>query len=133
METVKMQCLGIKISICRKFRFPVHIYQIEESCAALRWIREILQKLYPHEQLSPFYELLLKAETPINITTELHKTFKPVNSALNDAYELAMKQALLGTQLRLVTDKSFRSAGYALMIKDYPEPKIQLKRKLTLQ
>ena len=80
------------------------------------------------EKLIPFYKFL-KPEVPINITSELIKTFESVNKALNDACELALKQTIPGKQLVLMTDASFRSAGYALMIEDNPDQKIQSKRK----
>ena len=80
------------------------------------------------EKLNPFYKLL-KTEVPINITSELKETFDSVNTALSDACELALKQPIPGKQLVLMTDASFRSAGYALMIEDNPDQKIQSKRK----
>ena len=80
------------------------------------------------ENLNPFYNLL-KTEVPINITSELKETFDSVNKALSDACELALKQPIPGKQLVLMTDASFRSAGYALMIGDNPDQKIQSKQK----
>ena len=80
------------------------------------------------EKLNPFYKLL-KTEVPINITSELKETLDSVNKALNDACELALKQPIAGKQLVLMTDASFRSTRYALMIEDNPEQKIQSKRK----
>ena len=80
------------------------------------------------EKLNPFYKLL-KTEVPINITSELKETFDSVNKALSDACELALKQPIPGKQLVLMTDASFRSAGYALMIEGNPDQKIQSKRK----
>ena len=77
---------------------------------------------------NPFYKLL-KTEVPINITSELKETFDSVNKALSDACELALKQPIPGKQLVLMTDARFRSAGYALMIEDNPDQKIQSKRK----
>ena len=72
------------------------------------------------EKLNPFHKLL-KAEVPINITSELKKTFDSVNKALSDAYELSLKQLIPEKQLVLMTDASCRSAGYALMIEDNPD------------
>ena len=66
---------------------------------------------------------------PINITSVLKETFDSVNTALSDACELALKQPIPGKQLVLMTDASFRIAGYALMIEDNPDQKIQSKRK----
>ena len=80
------------------------------------------------EKQHPFYKLL-KTEVPINIASELKETFDSVNKALSDACELALKQLIPGKQLVLMTDASFRSAGYALMIEDNPNQKIQSKRK----
>ena len=80
------------------------------------------------EKLNPFYKLL-KTEVPINITSDLKETFDSVNTALSKACELALKQPIPGKQLVLMTDASFRSAGYALMIEDNPDQKIQSKRK----
>ena len=80
------------------------------------------------EKLNRFYKLL-KTEVPINITSELKQTFDSVNKALSDACELAMKQPIPGKQLVLRTDASFRSAGFALVIEDNPDQKIQWKRR----
>ena len=80
------------------------------------------------EKLNPFYKLL-KAEVPTNITSELKEAFDSVDEALSDACKLALKQAIPGKQLVLMTDASFRSAGYALMIEDNPDQKIRSKRK----
>ena len=72
------------------------------------------------EKLNPFYKLL-KTEVPVNITSELKETFNSVNKVLCDACQLALKQPIPV----LMTDASFRSAGYALMIEDNPDQKIQ--------
>ena len=50
------------------------------------------------EKLNPFYKLL-KAEVPINITSELKETFDSVHDALNDACQLALKQPIPGKQV----------------------------------
>ena len=73
--------------------------------------------------------ILLKTEVPINITSNLKETFDSVNKSLSDACQLALKQPIPGNQLFLMTDADFRSAGYALMIQDNPDQKIQSKRK----
>ena len=80
------------------------------------------------EKLNPLYKLL-KAEFPIKITSELKETFDSVNKALSDACQLTLKQPIPGKQLVLKTDASFKSAGYALMVEDNPDQKIQSKRK----
>ena len=55
------------------------------------------------EKLNPFYKFL-KAEVPINITSELKETFDSVNKALSDSCQLALKQPIPGKQLVLMTD-----------------------------
>ena len=59
----------------------------------------------------------------------MKETFDSVNKALSDACQKALKQPIPGRQLVLMTDASFRSAGYAIMIEDNPDQKIQSKRK----
>ena len=80
------------------------------------------------EKFIPFYKLL-NAEVPIKVTSELKETFDSVNKSLSDACELALQQPIPGKQPVLMTDASLRSAGYALMIEDNPDQKIQSKRK----
>ena len=80
------------------------------------------------EKPNPF-DKLLKTEVPIHITSELKETFDSVKKALSDACESAIKQPIPGKQLVLMTDASFRSAGYALRFEDNPDQKIQSKRK----
>ena len=79
-------------------------------------------------KLIAFYKLL-KADVPINMTSELTETFGSVNKTLSDACDLALEQPLPGKQLVLMTDASFESAGYALLIEDNPDQNIQSKRK----
>ena len=80
------------------------------------------------EKLTPIYKFL-KAEVPININSELKAAFDSINKALSDACELTLKQLSPGKQLVLMTDASFGSAGYALMIEGNLDQKIQSKRK----
>ena len=80
------------------------------------------------EMFNPFYKLL-EPELPVKITSELKKRFVLVREALSDPCELALKQNILGKQLVLLTDASFRSAGFALLIEDNPDQYTQSKRK----
>ena len=79
------------------------------------------------EKLSPVYKLL-KAVVPFSISSELKDNFDSLNKALSDACELALNQPIPGKQLVLMRHGSFGSAGYALMIKDNPDQKLQSKR-----
>ena len=58
----------------------------------------------------------------------MKETFDSVNKALSDACELTLKQPIPGKQLVLMTGASFRSVGYALMIGNNLDQKIQSKR-----
>ena len=110
-----------------ELRFPKSKKALERYLGFVNYYRNSISRMA--EKLNPFYELL-KTEVPINITSELKKkTFDSVNKALSHACELALKQPIPGKQLILMTDASFRSAGYALMIEDNPDQKIQSKRK----
>ena len=109
-----------------KLRFPKSKKALQRYLGFVNYYRNYIPRMA--EKLNPFYKLL-KAEVPINITSELKETFDSVNKALSDACHLALKQPIPGKQLVLMTDASFRSAGYALMIEDNPDQKIQSKRK----
>ena len=69
------------------------------------------------EKLKPFYKLL-KAELPINITSDLKGTFDSQKKALCDACELALKQLLLGKVIVFMTDATLINTGYARKIDD---------------
>ena len=109
-----------------KLRFPKSKKALQRHLNFVNNCRNYIPRMA--EKPNPFYKLL-KMEVPINITSELKETFDSVNEALSDACELALKQPIPGKQLVLMTDASFRSAGYALMIEDNRDQKIQSKRK----
>ena len=109
-----------------KLRFPKSIKALQRYLGFVNYYRNFISRMA--EKLLPFYKLL-KTEVPINITSKLKETFDSVNKALSDVCELALKQPIPGKQLVLMMDASFRSAGYALMIEDNPDQKIQSKRK----
>ena len=109
-----------------KLIFPKSKMALQRYLGFVNYYRNYIPRMA--EKLNPFYKLL-KTEVPINITSELKETFDSVNNALSDACQLALKQPIPGKQLVLMTDASFRSAGYALMIEDNPDHKIQSRRK----
>ena len=110
----------------RKLRFPKSKKALQRYLGFVNLYRSYIPRMAG--KLSQFHKLL-RAEVPINITSELKETFDTVNKALSDACELALKQAIPGQQLVSRTDASFRGAGYALTIEDNPDQKIQSKRK----
>ena len=109
-----------------KLRFPKSKNALQRYLGFVNYYRNYIPRMA--EKLNPFYKLL-KAEVPINITAELKETFYSINKSLSDACQLALKQPIPGKQLVLMTDASFRSAGYALMIEDNPDQRIQSKGK----
>ena len=112
----------------KKLRVPKSKKALQRYLCFVNYYRNHIPRMA--EKLNPVYKLL-KAEVPNNITSELKESFDSVNKALSDACQLALKQPTPGKQLVLMTDASFRSSGYALMIEDNPDQKIQSKRKLT--
>ena len=80
------------------------------------------------ERPNSFYKLP-RVETPINKTSELKQLFVSVNKVLSNDCILALKQMFSGKQFVLMTNASFRSAGYARRIGDNTDPIIQSKRK----
>ena len=108
-----------------KLRFPKSKKALQRYIGFVNYYRNYIPRMA--EKRNPFYKLL-KAEVPINITSELNETFDSVNKALSDACQLALKQPIPGKQLVLMTDASFRSAGYAFMIEDNPDQKNPIKK-----
>ena len=109
-----------------KLRFPKSKKSLQRYLGFVNCCRIYIPRMA--EKLNPFNKLL-KTEVSISITSKLREIFDSVNNALSDACELALKQPIPGKQLVSMTDASFRSAGYALMIDDNPDQKIQSKRK----
>ena len=124
-EGISPQALKIQ-SFFDKLRFPKSKKSLQRHLGFVTYYRNFIPIMA--EKLNPFYKLL-KTEVPINITPDLKETFDSVNKPLKDACQLALKQPIPGKQLVLMTDASFRSAGYALMIEDNPDQRIQSKQK----
>ena len=59
----------------------------------------------------------------------MKETFDSVTKTLSDACELAPKQPIPGKRIVLMKHSSFRTGGYALMIPDKSDQKINSKRK----
>ena len=124
-ERISPQARKIQ-NFLNKLRFPKSKKALQRYLGCVNYCRNYIPRMA--EKLNPFYNLLTM-EVPFNIRSELKETFDSVNKALSDACELALEQPFPGKQLVLMTDASFRSAGYALMIEDNPDQKIQSKGK----
>ena len=119
-QSHKIQNFLNKLRLAKKYKKALQRY-----LGFVNYYRNYIPRMA--EILNPFNKLL-KTEVPINITSELKETFYSINKALSDACQLALKQPIPAKQLVLMTDASFRSAGYALMIEDNPDQKLQSKR-----
>ena len=67
-----------------KLRFPKSKKALQRYLGFVNYYRNYIPRMV--EKLNPFYKLL-KAEVPINITSDLKETFDSVNKALSDACE----------------------------------------------
>ena len=108
-----------------KLSFPKSKKALQRYLGLVNYCRNYILRIA--EKLNPFYNFL-RTEVPITITSELKEKFDSVNKALGDACEFALKQTIPGKQLVLMTVTSFGIAGYALMIQDNPNQKIQSER-----
>ena len=124
-EGVSPQAHKIR-NFLKKLRFPKSKNALQRYLGFVSYYRNYIPRMA--EKLNPFYKLL-KAEVQMRITSELKETFDSVNKALSDVCELALKQPNPGRQIVLMTDARFRSAGYALIIEDNRDQRIQSKRK----
>ena len=107
-------------------RFPKSEKQVQRYIGFVNYYRNYIPRL--SEKLLGIYELL-KADKQIKITEELLDHYKAINAALSQACGLALKQPITGRQYVLLTDASFRASGYALMIEEDNEKKINSKKK----
>ena len=109
-----------------KLTFPKSEKALQQHLGFVNYYRRYIFRMV--EKFNPFYKMV-RTEVPINIKSDLEEIFDSVNKALDDAYQLALKQLIPGKQLVSGTDAGCRSAGYALMIEDNPDQKKQSKRK----
>ena len=100
--------------------------QVQRYIGFVKYYRNYIPRL--SEKLLGFYELL-KADKQIKITEELLDHYKAINAALSQACGLALKQPITGRQYVLMTGASFRASGYALMIEEDNDKKINSKKK----
>ena len=107
-------------------RFPKSKKQVQRYIGFVNYYRNYIPRL--SEKLIGFYGLL-KTDKQIKITEELLDDYKAINAALAEACGLALKQPITGRQYVLMTDASFRASGYALMIEEENNKKLNSKKK----
>ena len=106
-----------------KLRFPKPKKALQRYIGFLNCYRNYIPRL--SERLSPFFKLLKETS---KFYTNLVEAFINLNKLLENSCQLALKQPLKNKQL-IVMSASFTAAGYAIMIEDDPNQKLQSKRK----
>ena len=109
-----------------KLRFPKSKKALQRYIGFLNYYRNYIPRL--SERLSPFFKLL-KETSKFYVPTNLVEDFTNLNKLLENSCQLALKQPLKNKQLIVMSDASFTAAGYAIMIEDDPNQKLQSKRK----
>ena len=109
-----------------KLRFPKTKKALQRHIGFLNYYRSYIPRLL--ERLSPFFELL-KETSKIFKPTNLVKDFTTLNKILGNSCQLALKQPLKNKQLIVMSDARFTAAGYAIMIEEETNQKLQSKRK----
>ena len=72
---------------------------------------------------------MLKETTTFHVSQDIISSLTTLNEQLEKSCLLALKQPVKNKQLILMTDASFHAAGYAIMIEDDPNQKLQSRRK----
>ena len=109
-----------------KLRFPKSRKALQRYLVFVNYYRNYIPRMA--EKFNPFYKLL-KTEVPITITSQWKETLDSLDKALGDACQIALKQPIPRKEFVLMTESSFRSAGYALMVEENPDEKIESTRK----
>ena len=124
-EGVAPQAEKVK-NFLSKLRFPKSKKALQRYIGFLNYYRNYIPRL--SERLSPFFKLL-KETSKFYVPTNLVEDFTNLNELLENSCQLALKQPLKDKQLIIMSDASFTAAGYAIMIEDDPNQKLQSKRK----
>ena len=124
-DGVAPQAVKVK-DFLSKLRFPKSIKALQRYIGFLNYYRNYIPRL--SERLSPFFKFL-EETSKFYVPTNLVDDFANVNKLLENSCQLALKQPLKNKQLIVMSDASFTAAGYAIMIEDDPNQKLQSKRK----
>ena len=111
-----------------KLRFPKSKKALQRYIGFLNYYRNYIPRLRFSERLTPFFKLL-KETSKFYVPTNLVEDLTSLNKLLKNSCQLALKQPLKHKQLIVMSDASFTAAGYAIMIEDDPNQKLQSKRK----
>ena len=123
-EGVSPQTEKVK-QFLQKLKFPESKKALQRYIGFLNYYRNYITRL--SEKLTFFK--LLKQTSQFSIPDTILEAFKSLNQQLEQSCKLALKQPIKNKQLILMTDASFTAAGYAIMIEDDPDQKLQSRRK----
>ena len=104
-----------------KLRFPKSKKALQRYIGFLNCSRNYIPRL--SERLSPFFKLL-KETSKFYVPTNLVEVTN-LNKLLENSCQLALKQPLKNKQPIVMSDASFKTAGYAIMTEDDPNQKLQ--------
>ena len=107
-------------------KFPRTKKGLQRYIGFVNYYRNYIPRL--SEKIAPFHELI-KSDKPVKIDQDLISNFEAINKSLDNACGLWLKQPLPNRQYVLMTDASFKNAGYALMTEEDPEQKITSTKK----
>ena len=110
----------------QKLKFPKSKKALQRYIGFLNYYKNYIPRL--SEKLTPFFKLL-KQTSEFSIPDTILEGFKSFNQQLEQSCKLALKQPIKNKQLILMTDASFTAAGYAIMLEDDPDQKLQYRRK----
>ena len=109
-----------------KLIFPKSKKAFQRYIGFLNYYRNYIPR--PSERLSLFFKLL-KETSEMYIPTNLVQDFTNLNKLFENSCQLALRQPLKDKQLIVMSDAISTAAGYAIMIEDDPNQKLQSKRK----
>ena len=109
-----------------KLPFPKSKKALQRYIGFLNYYQNYIPRL--PERFSPFFKLP-KETSKFYVPTNLVEASTNLNKLLENSCQLALKQPLKNKQLLVMSHASCTAAGYAIMIEDDPNQKLQSKRK----
>ena len=106
---------------------PKNFKQVKRLVGFFQYFRTYLPNL--SERLLPFYKLL-KCNNSIEITDEHRKSMSELIEMLNNACKITLRQPKTDLQYVILSEASYYSAGYVLMVEDYVLNQEGLEQKL---
>ena len=102
--------------VLSKVKMPKNHKQIKRMIGFFQYFRNYLPKL--SDSLLPFYKVL-KQNVNFEITDEHTAAFDVLSTQLANACDMSLRLPIANLQYVILSDASYYSAGYVLMIEDY--------------